>query len=230
MPEFEIKLDKFQISKHCITEYQYTQFILDKGYHIEKYWCSKGLNWLKKNNIILPLYWHFDSNKNIYKIINNIKYSTLTNLPMCNISWYEAKAYCKYKGYKLPTESMLEYCSTNEGTTKYPWGDDEPTSDICNIGYKKNLVSVLDKVSGKNKKDMTHLIGNVWEWCDEPIYPYNGFTIDPIYREMSYPFFGFKKLCKGGCFAVSDVLIHPKYRNAQYPDCRIQFIGFRVCL
>ena len=43
-------------------------------------------------------------------------------------------------------------------------------------------------------------------------------------------FFGFKKICKGGCFAVSDLLIHPKYRNAQYPDCRIQFIGFRVCL
>ena len=44
---------------------------------------------------------------------------------------------------------------------------------------------------------------------------------------MSYPFFGFKKICKGGG-VVPDFLIHPRYRNAQYPDCRIQFIGFRL--
>ena len=37
------------------------------------------------------------------------------------------------------------------------------------------------------------LIGNAWEWCQEAIYPYDGFVIDPVYREMSYPFFGYKK-------------------------------------
>ena len=230
MPEFRVAIPNFKISKHCITEYQYTRFILANGYNMDQYWCPKGLLWKKNNNIKLPLYWHIDSLGNIYKIIKNIKYSTLTNLPMCNISWYEAQAYCKYMGYKLPTESILEYCSTNGGITKYPWGNNEPNINICNIGYKKNIVSVLDKKSGANIKGMSHLIGNVWEWCEEPIYPYNQFTIDPIYREMSYPFFGFKKICKGGCFAVSDILVHPKYRNAQYPDCRIQFIGFRVCL
>ena len=45
---------------------------------------------------------------------------------------------------------------------------------------------------------------------------------------MSYPYFGFKKICRGGCFNVPNYLIHSKYRNAQYPDCRIQYIGFRV--
>lgn len=230
MPEFRVNIPSFKISKHCITEYQFTRFVLANGYNNDQYWCPRGLDWKKKNNIKLPLYWHIDSSGNIYKIINNNKYITLTNLPMCNISWYEAQAYCKYMGYKLPTESILEYCSTNGGITKYPWGNSEPNINICNIGYKKNIVSVLDKKCGANLKGMSHLIGNVWEWCEEPIYPYDKFTIDPIYREMSYPFFGFKKICKGGCFAVSDVLIHPKYRNAQYPDCRIQFIGFRVCL
>ena len=142
MPEFAVNLESFKISKHCITEYQYTQFILANGYENTKYWCPKGLNWLKKNNIILPLYWHIDTNNNIYKIINNVKYSTLTNLPMCNISWYEAKAYCKYMGYKLPSESILEYCSTNGGITKYPWGNNEPNEDICNIGFKKYCFSI----------------------------------------------------------------------------------------
>ena len=64
----------------------------------------------------------------------------------------------------------------------------------------------------------------MWEWCEEDIYPYNNFTMDYVYKEMSYPYFG-KKICRGGCFAVSDFLIHSKYRNAQEPDCQIQFIG-----
>ena len=54
--------------------------------------------------------------------------------------------------------------------------------------------------------------------------------MDCVYKEMSYPFFGKKKICRGGCFTVNDFLIHSKYRNAQDPECRIQFIGFRVCL
>ena len=73
-------------------------------------------------------------------------------------------------------------------------------------------------------------MGNIWEWCEEVFYPYPNFTIDYIYREMSYPFFGEKKICRGGCFCVNDYLINPKYRNAQDPGCQIQYIGFRVCL
>ena len=52
--------------------------------------------------------------------------------------------------------------------------------------------------------------------------------IDPIYREFSYPYFGFKKNLRGGSWAVPDYLIHPKYRNAQMPETRIQFTGVRV--
>ena len=52
--------------------------------------------------------------------------------------------------------------------------------------------------------------------------------MDFIYKEMSYPYFG-KKICRGGCFAVSDFLIHSKYRNARY-SCPNSIIGFRVCL
>ena len=54
MPEFAVNLESFKISKHCITEYQYTQFILANGYENTKYYCPKGLNWLKKN-----IYYHY---------------------------------------------------------------------------------------------------------------------------------------------------------------------------
>ena len=228
MPSFKKDVEKFSISKYPITESMYLEFVKNNGYTTRKYWCRNGHLWLKKNNITLPKYW-IKKNNVYFKEINNECYFVETNLPMSNISYYEACAYCKFKNVRLPTETEYEYCATNMGTTLYPWGNREPDNNLCNINYNKNLVSVTEYKNGNNKKSVSQLIGNIWEWCLEPIYPYDGFKIDPVYREMSYPFFGFKKICKGGCFAVPDFLIHPKYRNAQYPDCRIQFIGFRVC-
>ena len=147
-----------------------------------------------------------------------------------HISYHEASAYCRWVGGRLPTESEYEYVSSNMGKTLFPWGNNNPSNDVSNINYLQYIVPVNAYQSGDNQRGVSQLIGNVWEWCDEVIYPYDGFTIDPVYREMSYPFFGYKKICKGGSFAVPDCLIHPSYRNAQYPDCRIQFIGFRVCI
>jgi len=228
MPSFLKTIDKFKISKYPVTESMFLQFVLNNGYNKDIYWCDNSIKWLKKNNIKLPKYW-IKTGNTYFKLINNQKYNVNTNLPMSNISYYEAKAYCKWKKVRLPFESEYEYVSTNMGKTIYPWGNKPPNSNLCNINYKHNIVDVYKYNNGNNHKGVSQLIGNIWEWCEESIYPYNGFEIDPIYREMSYPFFGYKKICKGGCFAVSDFLIHPKYRNAQYPDCRIQFIGFRVC-
>ena len=130
---------------------------------------------------------------------------------------------------RLPTESEYEYLATNGGIDKFPWGEDLEATKYCNLNYQKYIVEVTDNKEGDNKKGVSQLMGNVWEWCQEPIYPYDNFVIDPVYREMSYPFFGEKRICKGGCWSVPDFLIHPRYRNAQLPTCREQFIGFRVC-
>ena len=103
--------------------------------------------------------------------------------------------------------------------------------NLANLNYKYDGIQSVDSYnSGNNKLGVQQLIGNIWEWCQEPIYPYNGFEIDPVYREMSYPFFGFKRICRGGAWCVPDYLINSKYRNAQKPECRIQYIGFRTCI
>ena len=208
----------------------FSLFIRDCGYENDDYWCYNGLLWKNNNDIKLPLYWIYDYKEEIYyKMVNNEKISINSNIPISNISYYEAKAYCKWKNVRLPSESEYEYISTNCGSTKYPWGNKKINDSFANINYNNNILDVNAYKEGNNYKEVSQLIGNIWEWCEESIYPYDGFTMDPIYRDMSYPFFGFKKICKGGCFAVADFLIHPKYRNAQHPDCRIQYIGFRVC-
>ena len=219
-PVFRKFIEDFYISDTPITEYQFLQFILDSGYKTPEYWTIESWQWINDNNIECPLYWSLD-NLNIRK----------SNYPICNISWYEAKAYCNWAEVRLPTESEWEYVATYYGKYKYPWGN-VMIPKYCNLNYKVNRPLEVDDGRLQNEKtplNVKQLIGNVWEWCEEPIYPYNGFNIDPIYREMSYPFFGFNKICRGGSFAMPDYLIHSRYRNAQMPDCRIQFIGFRVC-
>ena len=229
-PCFLTRINEFNVSKYPITEFEYLDFVNADGYKNSIYWSQNGLYWKNNNNITNPLYW-FNINDIWYrKHLSNI-YKVGSNIPMCNISWYEAEAYCKWKNVRLIKESEWEYLATNLGRNLYPWGDSSPTSDICNINNINDYcTNVKLYESGDNILGVSQLIGNVWEWCEEDLYPYDNFTMDCIYKEMSYPYFGKKKICRGGCFAVNDFLIHSKYRNAQDSECRIQFIGFRVCL
>lgn len=218
MPGFEKKVGVFRMSKYPITEAQFAEFVNDGGYEKEEYWCGPGWRWKTKHNISSPMYWSKYPFSNKYRILiwssSGFERRPLRHdMPVVHVSWYEAQAYCRWRGVRLPTESEWEFVAQKQnivGNLDYAHGDVIP-------------VNVYDNCNGP-----AQMFGNIWEWCEEPIYPYDGFVIDPVYREMSYPFFGFKKICRGGCFACPSYLISSTYRNAQMPDNRMQFIGFRV--
>ena len=226
MPAFKKNIFDFEVMDTLVTEKQLLEFIKDNGYENKMLWSVNGWNWKLKNNIKLPMYWFIYKKKYYIKDFNIFR-RVINSNPACHISWYEAEAISKWLGGRLPTESEWEYMATNGGESKYPWGD-KWIEDVANLDYSGDIVNVRDYDRGKNRFGVLQLIGNVWEWCQEPIYPYNGFKIDPVYREFSYPFFGFKRILKGGCWAVPKILINPKYRNAQMPDMRMQFTGVRV--
>lgn len=222
-PSFIQSISSFKVSKYCITNYQYLQFVEDGGYEKEEYWLPEGWNWLQSKKLLNPIYWFKIKNMWFEKIWNT-SIPLRKNNPVIHISWYEAKAFCNWKNVRLLKESEWEYISKLNNT------NEELLNAHLNYGEDYNInstISVQDDKS-KNLLGIVGLYGNCWEWCEEPIYPYDGFVIDPIYREMSYPFFGYKRICRGGSWAVPDFLINSHYRNAQPPDCIHQFIGFRV--
>ena len=225
LPRFKKYISNFKVSKFCITEGILLKFIRDNGYKNKSLWSNNGWRYLSDNNIDLPFYWILENEEYKIKDNENVR-NILYNYPANHISWYEAEALCKYLGGRLPTESEWEYLATNGGKTKYPWGDN--LIEDINVNYSGGICDVSLFKNSENYEGVSQLIGNVWEWCQEPLYPYDGFEIDPIYREFSYPFFGFKKILRGGSWAVPDILINSKYRNAQMPDCKIQFTGVRV--
>ena len=88
-PCFESYVNNFEISQYPITEFQYLQFILNNGYDNKKLWSRNGWKWKEENNIKLPLYW-IKKDLKYYKKINNKLISIESNLPVVNISYYEA--------------------------------------------------------------------------------------------------------------------------------------------
>ena len=227
-PSFIKSIKSFLISQTCVTQLMYLNFIKDKGYQRKELWCNQGWQWIVKNQINKPLYWIKENNK-WYRRYFDKKVPLEESHPVVNISWFEAKAFCKWIGGRLPSESEWEYVATNNGLTS------EPNFKISgNLDYSGDTVPVdLFPYSDTNHKHwngrgVIQMIGNVWEWCEDNFYPYDGFIIDPVYREFSYPFFGYKKILRGGCWAVPNELINSRYRNAQTPDIRHQFTGIRV--
>lgn len=211
-PPFKITIDDFQVSKHCICNYQFLQFVKDGGYSNKDYWTLEGWEFILNLNLKYPEHW-FKRYNDFYETVFGQNIELRYNLPV-RVSFHEAQAFCKWAGYKMLTESQWEYLADNKKNANFDYH--------YPISVRKEL--------NVNRYGVYGLYGNYWEWCDTDIYPYDGFVIDPVYREMSYPFFGYKKICRGGSWCCPEYLVTRTYRNAQLPDCNYQFISFRVTL
>lgn len=210
-PMFKVIIEDFTVSENPITNYQFIKFIENDGYNKKELFSPEAWKFIKDHNLTMPYNFIYEDGKYYEKVFGK-KIKLRYNHPVC-VTWYEANAFCKMFNYKLIKESEWEYLAdNNNGIFDY----ELPVS----ITKDKNI----------NRFGVKGLFGNYWEWCEESIYPYDGFIIDPVYREMSYPFFGFKKICRGGAWCVPNFLATRTYRNAQLPDCYYQFITFRIKL
>lgn len=197
-PHFNVHVDGFQIAKTAISVYQYKQFVNSDAYTNQEYWCYYGWKFIQENEIRTPMHWD-----------SQLKFPMR---PVCHVSLYEARAFAKWlskkhnRNYSIPTESQWEYMAKIL----------QPRTETLNYHPMENA-------------NVGHQIyGNVWEWCDTRIYPYDGFRMDKLYKEFSYPFFGYKYIIKGGAWCCPEALITSYYRNAQLPTNRVQFIGIRL--
>jgi formylglycine-generating enzyme required for sulfatase activity len=221
-PPFKANINSFKVSKYCITNYQFLQFVISKGYSNNKYWSNMGWRWKLKKKINHPINWEYDDyykGKEWREKIHGKYHILRMNNPVMNISYHEAYAYCNWSNCRLLKESEWEYLTT------FYNNDGKLNSNLnCLNG---TTISVLDD-KNINKLKIVGLYGNVWEWCLENYNPYDGFISNPIYKEYSYPKFGKKAICKGGSWCTPDYLIKKSYRRAEDLECNHKFIGFRV--
>jgi iron(II)-dependent oxidoreductase len=159
--------------------------------------------------------------------------------PVLHVCWYEAVAYCRWAGRRLPSEAEWEAAATTHPAsdgqqlsldkTRFPWGDILPSPDHANLdGLALGCRDVGALPAGDSAFGCRQMIGNVWEWTQSDFLPYPGFVIDQ-YKEYSAPWFGTHKVLRGGCWATRSRLIRATWRNFYRPERRDVLAGFRTC-
>ena len=170
--------------------------------------------------------------------------------PVTHVTWYEAEAYCAWVGGRLPTEAEWEVAARTDPSTypsrsgdanaaaatrnrrEYPWGAEAPcVSTRANLdGFRGGVTDVLALEGGASAWGCRGMLGNVWEWTSSAFLPFPGFAMDFPYRENSAPWFGYRKVCKGGCWATSACIARAGYRHSFWPEMNAVYTGFRVAM
>ncbi|MGI8897067.1 MAG: selenoneine synthase SenA [Pyrinomonadaceae bacterium] len=235
----EVEIAPFAISKTAVTNDEFRDFVEDAGYRRSELWTLEGWQWRTSVCAEHPVYWRGDGNSRWLRRNFDEWVSLNERLPAININWYEADAYCRWAGRRLPTETEWELAASAEpaaggrGITthkrRYPWGIGSPTLELANLDWRAmGCISVDALPNSDGAFGCRQMIGNVWEWTASDFKPYPGFIAGP-YKEYSEPWFGDHKVLRGGCWATHSRLIHNTYRNFYTPDRRDVWTGFRTC-
>lgn len=230
LPQHRTYLEDYKIDSFLITNKQYLEFIEDGGYKNFKYWLSDGWEKVKKNEWVAPMYWE-KLNGN-WKVRDFLGLRDLNPMePVCHVSYYEADAFCKWAGKRLPTEAEWEKAACwdekNQQKTIFPWGNDQPTEQRANL-LESHLWACTNV--GSFPKGVSHygchqMIGDVWEWTSSEFVGYPGFKSG--FEEYNDKWFTNQKVLRGGSFGTPTMSIRGSYRNFFRLDERWLFSGFR---
>ena len=206
-PAHTIHLNTYWIDRYPVTCQKYREFISAGGYQNSSYWSKAGWQWLQNNPIDRPLYWS-DS-------------PAWQHHPVCGVNHYEAQAYAKFVGKRLPTEAEWEKAATSNKSL-------ENSLQQCN---HNNLIGHTTPVNaypeGQSHYGCYDMLGNVWEWTDSLFEGYGGFTNYPYTGYSQAYFDGQHYVIRGGSWATHPWALRASFRNWYHPWVRQILVGFR---
>ena len=151
--------------------------------------------------------------------------------PVQHVCWYEADAFARWAGKRLPTEAEWEMAASwdpRHGKRRYAWGDDDISASRANLGQRHYRPAPVGAYpDGVSPWGCHQMLGDVWEWTASDFAAYPDFASFP-YKEYSEVFFGSDyKVLRGGSWATHPAAIRTTFRNWDYPIRRQIFSGFR---
>ncbi|URN14791.1 ergothioneine biosynthesis protein EgtB [Streptomyces sudanensis] len=222
----------FHLDAVPVTCGAYREFVEDGGYRDPRWWAPEGWELIRRHGIGAPLFWRREGGRWLRRRFGVVE-PVPDDEPVLHVCWYEADAYARWAGRRLPTEAEWEKAARHDPATgrsrRYPWGDADPTPDHANLGQRHLRPAPAGAYpAGASPLGVRQLIGDVWEWTASDFLPYPGFAAFP-YREYSEVFFGpAHKVLRGGSFAVAPVACRGTFRNWDLPVRRQIFAGFRT--
>ena len=228
----------FRIARAPVTNAEFAGFVADRGYERGELWSDEGWAWRAGVQAGHPLYWVADRGDWRLQRYDRVV-AFAPHQPVIHVNWYEADAFCRWAGRRLPSELEWEVAAigaaADDGRAlapakrRFPWGDAPPDRARANLdGAATGCIDVAALPASDSAWGCRQMLGNVWQWTSSDFAPYPGFAADP-YADYSAPWFGTRKVLRGGCWATRARLITPVYRNFFTPERRDVFAGFRTC-
>ncbi|GLW24254.1 ergothioneine biosynthesis protein EgtB [Microbispora triticiradicis] len=225
-PAHRRHLPGYWIDRHPVTCGAYLRFVEDGGYRDPRWWLPQGWEWVERSGVDAPLFWTRDGDT-WWRLRFGREEPVPPDEPVQHVSWYEADAYARWAGKRLPTEAEWEKAC---GGREYPWGDAGPgdLGDRANLGHRAARPAPVGAYpAGASPYGVEQLVGDVWEWTDSWFQPYPGFRSFP-YKEYSEVFFGETyRVLRGGSWATHPSAVRTTFRNWDLPIRRQIFAGFR---
>jgi iron(II)-dependent oxidoreductase len=230
-PRYRLSLAPFWMDVFPVTNGEFADFIAAGGYSIGELWSDAGWAWLQKSGVSGPKYWERVDGAWVTRSMDRVARVQPMH-PVCHVCYYEAEAFARFAGKRLPTEAEWEAAAAwdpeTAGARIYPWGEDPATKDRANIDQLSfGTAPVGSYALNWSPIGCYGMIGDVWEWTSSDFGPYPGFESFP-YPEYSEAFFGSEyKVLRGGSWATRPGAIRNTFRNWDFPIRRQIFSGFR---
>jgi iron(II)-dependent oxidoreductase len=224
-----VEVKPFAMARAAVTEGEFAAFVEDGGYSRGELWTEDGWQWRSRTEATEPKYWVRDGKDWCTRRYDRVE-PLNPAVTLIHVNWYEADAYCRWAGRRLPSEAEWELAAGGMEKRTFPWGEEGPGAERAALDARSIGCAPAGAMAGGNTPEgLCQMIGNSWEWTADDFGPYPGFVRDP-YKEYSEPWFGPPyKVLRGGCWATRSRLIRNTWRNFYTKDRRDVFAGFRTC-
>jgi ergothioneine biosynthesis protein EgtB len=216
-PRHKVWLEPFRLATRPVSCGEYLGFIEDGGYQKPEFWLSDGWSTVRQQGWEAPLYWHRDDSEwLIFTLSGRCRLNPLE--PLCHVSFYEADAFAKWAGKRLPTEAEWEIAAAGvpiEGNF----------TDSRHFHPRADYAAAP---SG-NKPVLRQMFGDVWEWTASPYIPYPRFRAAAgAVGEYNGKFMCNQMVLRGGAAVTPAGHVRATYRNFFPPSARWAFAGLRL--
>ncbi len=214
-PRHRVHLAPFSIASRVVTAGEFLEFVRDGGYSRSSLWLSDGWAWVSEGRRTSPMYWELAGDEVTLFTLHGRR-PLAPSEPVCHVSYYEADAYARWAGARLPTEAEWEVAATRlrDSATDGVWAGDGRLHPAPARGGTGRLAQVL---------------GDVWEWTASAYAPYPGFRpLAGAFGEYNGKFMVNQIVLRGGSCATPDGHARLTYRNFFPPQAQWQFSGIRL--
>jgi ergothioneine biosynthesis protein EgtB len=231
-PSHQVFLQDFALDRAPVSNGDFLEFMRDGGYEDFRWWFSEGWETVTRERWQAPLYWEMHDGEWLIRDFSGLHAAAgKANEAVCHVSFYEASAFAKWAGKRLPTEGEWEKAACISATDNtlqlFPWGDAAVDAAKANL-FENGLWSVAPIgafPAGQTAFGCQQMIGDVWEWTTSEYVPYPGFKSE--FDEYNDKWFVNQKVLRGGSFATPQLHVRSTYRNFFHAHERWMTSGFR---